>query len=79
MKLVTGSIEAINIYPNPVVNGQMMIHVTLPGIVRIFDHKGSLVIQQFLNKGYNKLNVSNLLKGTYWLTHNTSLEKFIVQ
>ncbi len=65
------------VYPNPT-NSMLNIEVKETTNIRIINVLGATVVTQKLNAGINKLNVSELTKGIYFISNDKrSMAKFI--
>ena len=73
-----GSINLINKYPNPVINKQFNIEVSINSNLEIFNLMGKLCKSYYIQKGVSTIDVSYLASGTYLIKVNNSIEKLIV-
>ena len=60
--------EELRILGNPVTNGTLVIQLSTPQTVRLLNTQGNIVVQQELKAGLNKVGVSHLPKGIYFLS-----------
>ena len=67
MSLVSPDHTILNIYPNPSVDGMIQFNVRDHSTFQVFDISGSLLFEDNVSKGLNKLDLSFLASGTYLL------------
>jgi hypothetical protein len=68
----------LNIFPNPVVTGQLNVVMPKAAQIRIFNGEGKLVLKKQLTKGVQTIDVSKLAKGTYSIQAEEESKTFIV-
>ena len=67
MSLVSQDHSFLNIYPNPSVDGMIQFNVQDHSTFFVYDISGSLLFEDNVSKGLNKLDLSFLASGTYLL------------
>ena len=77
------NVEKVNIYPNPVKNGQIFFkgnNLQKIDVVKIYDMNGKLVqsFEKPFEKG-NNLQLKSLPKGIYWIIYDSQSEKLIIE
>ncbi len=65
MSLVSQDHSFLNIYPNPSVDGMIQFNVQDHSTFLVYDISGSLLFEDNVSKGLNKLDLSFLASGTY--------------
>ncbi len=72
----------LTVYPNPA-SDFININVNEPGILQIFDVNGSLILSGYCERGTNRINISSLSTGFYFVKINSSNSvctgKFIIR
>ena len=63
--LFVAAASGLNVYPNPVTNGQINVELAQPAIVNIYDNQGKLLLSRQLSAGLNRVDISHLTKGIY--------------
>ncbi|HRO75319.1 MAG TPA: T9SS type A sorting domain-containing protein [Crocinitomicaceae bacterium] len=66
----------LSVYPNPA-NSTLNIEVKTATSIKIVDLLGATVAVQELNAGTNRIDVSNLISGVYFVQAGSSVVKFI--
>jgi hypothetical protein len=73
------------IYPNPVINNSLTIHLDNIGLVdyyEIYNINGKVLISQKISNKYTKMNLSKLSKGVYYIkifnNNEIIIKKFII-
>lgn len=79
VKLLLQNKTGISLYPNPVTSGQVNLQLPVASTVQIFNHIGTLMLQQQLPAGNHVLNVSSFAKGAYVLKQGEVTIPFIIQ
>lgn len=77
------NVEKVNVYPNPVKNGQIFFkgnNLQKIEVVKVYYMNGKLVqsFEKPFEKG-NKLQLKSLPKGIYWIIYDTQSEKLIIE
>ena len=65
MSVVSQDHSFLNIYPNPSVDGMIQFNVRDHSTFLVYDISGSLLFEDNVSKGLNKLDLSFLASGTY--------------
>ena len=65
MSVVSQDHSFLNIYPNPSVDGMIQFNVREHSTFLVYDISGSLLFEDNVSKGLNKLDLSFLASGTY--------------
>ncbi|MEE9462523.1 MAG: T9SS type A sorting domain-containing protein [Bacteroidales bacterium] len=72
----------LTVYPNPA-SDFINVNVNEPGILQIFDVNGSLILSGYCERGTNRINISSLSTGFYFVKINSSNSvctgKFIIR
>ena len=72
--------NALSIYPNPVVNGNVNLRIKKPGVLGIYTNNGQLVVQKKLGTaGVHNINLQNLAKGIYRLIFEKETVSIVLQ
>lgn len=71
--------EYLRLYSNPVTNMELCFTLSNSGTVRLYNETGTLIIEKACLTGDNKLAVSNIPKGVYFLKVNNTVQEFIIQ
>ncbi len=78
------SLESLNVYPNPVKNGQLIVHtandVKFPQPYRVMNAAGTTLQQGSMLSGTQKIDVSSLKTGSYLIVlNNGQARQFFVE
>jgi hypothetical protein len=71
--------KPMTIYPNPVSNGMLIIKLTKPATVKIFNSVGALMLQKNVTTGETQLKLTHLSKGIYTIKAGDETTSFIIQ
>lgn len=67
------------VYPNPVTNGIVQVHLSNATQIRIFSVDGKVLYYKNCVAGIENINVSGFINGSYWLEMNGKLELIRVE
>lgn len=76
---ISKAVAKFNIQANPVVNGKLVINVTQPTQLLLFDANGKLMWNKNLQPSQLQVNVSGYSKGMYFLTSGETAERIRIQ
>ncbi len=71
------TMPSFNVYPNPVVDGMLMISNASAETAYLYDAQGRLMTQTAIRNAEAQMNVGNLIAGTYLLTIGNETVKII--
>ena len=77
--LFYGTHTKLVVYPNPVVNGKLNVHLQQACTLNLFNSNGALVLSSKLTAGSHQLNVNGLGKGIYSIQANNENLKIVIQ
>lgn len=72
------SVNKINIFPNPIINGILNIESTLTGEFQLIDINGKTLMQDVLEIGVNQYDLTQLQNGVYFIELNNKTFKIIL-
>ncbi|MFT3750601.1 MAG: InlB B-repeat-containing protein [Agriterribacter sp.] len=74
------SANALSIYPNPVVNGNVNVRIKTPGVLSIYSNNGQLIFQKKLGaSGQHTVNMQTFAKGIYRLVFEKETIAIVLQ
>jgi Secretion system C-terminal sorting domain len=70
--------STISIQQNPVVNNQLVLNITKPVTISIYDYTGKIVYRKQYGAGVEIISVSNWAKGQYFAGTDKETIPFLI-